>query len=85
MPVQGLTDAFEQPVHLPVDAVRFTENEHVVIHIDWNPIQRNSQRHRYHGSVAASLSIDELYGREVEAQMGVHHLVNDTALMLPHR
>jgi hypothetical protein len=38
MLVQGLTDAFEQGVHLPLDGFRFPENEHVVIHIDWDPI-----------------------------------------------
>ena len=46
MPVQGLADAFEQPVHLSVDAVRCPENEHIVIHIDWDPIQRNRECHR---------------------------------------
>ena len=73
------------PFTCPSTAVRFPENEHIVIHIDWDPIQRNSQRHRYHGSVAASLGIDEIYGCEVEAQMGIAHLVNDASLMLPHR
>ena len=84
MLVQALTDAFEQPVYLPVDAVRFMENEYVVIHIDRDPIQRNSQRDCYDGGVAASLGIDEFYACEVEVQLGVAHLVHDATLMLPH-
>ena len=85
MPVQRRTNALEQRVHLPIDSFRCPENEHVVIHIDWDPIQRYSQRHCYHRGVTVPLGIDEIYGCEVEAQTGIGHLVNDASLMLPHR